>query len=274
MNQNLPPLSPEHVDELLSAELDGEFDAAAVDLGFEPAQAAALLAATEGVDVRRRQLGAARDLLADVPELDELTSARLQTAAASAATESDDELSRARRRRAWTRVAGIAAALVAVLGIAAIANNNSSGKSKQVATASGAKANRSLAPTSSPLIAAGALDFGTAPDVAALGDRVRDRLHVAAKTQANAAALPTELTTGADANTNFSSADKAAHAFRAPCDGAARRSVDATSAPVLAGAATLDQTPVTVFVYRRGSVYVLAASDAGCTVIAHRVLGP
>jgi hypothetical protein len=29
-----------------------------------------------------------------------------------------------------------------------------------------------------------------------------------------------------------------------------------------------------VFVYRRGSVYVLVASDAGCKVVAHRVLGP
>ena len=50
MNEPLSPLPPEQVDELLSAELDGEFDAAATDLGFSPDDARARLDATPNVD--------------------------------------------------------------------------------------------------------------------------------------------------------------------------------------------------------------------------------
>lgn len=280
MNENPPPLSPEHVDELLSAELDGEFDAAAVDLGFEPARAAELLDATYGVDARRHQLAAARDRLADVPPLDELTAARLRTGALDAALardETEDDVSRARRRRTWTRVAGIAAALVAVLGIAAIANQTSSDNTKQVATANAdSGANRSSG-TTSPLLAVGAQDFGAAADANALGARVRETLKTA-QTTTNSDLMPAAAGT-VPSNVNGAYAFDSSHlkqeaTIGAPCDSAARKSVDAFSAPVLAGTATLDQTPVTVFVYRRGSVYVLVASDAGCKVVVHRVLGP
>ena len=280
MNENPPPLSPEHVDELLSAALDGEFDAAAIDLGLDPDRASELLAATDGVDARRRQLEAARAVLAEVPPLDEVTATRLRTAAVQAASAAVDDPARARQRRAWTRVAGIAAALVAVLGIAAVANRNSSNPAK-VATAgeSESKASRiggtdncattpvGRARTSDPRL--------TRPRWVA---RVRKTLHATGATTQAGVAGPSSLTT---ANTSADSAfssdagqTKRSAAYSDPCDLAARRSVDAVFAPVLSGTASLGRTPVTVFVYRRGSVYVLVASDAGCNVVARRVLEP
>ena len=41
VNTPMDPLTPDAVDELLSAEIDGEFDAAALDLGYEPGGRAA-----------------------------------------------------------------------------------------------------------------------------------------------------------------------------------------------------------------------------------------
>jgi hypothetical protein len=279
MNENPPPLSPEHVDELLSAAIDGEFDAAAIDLGLDPDRASELLAATDGVDVRRRQLEAAREVLADVPPLDELTATRLRTAAVEAAADSVDDPARARRRRAWTGVAGIAAALVAVLGIAAVANRNSS-NTAQVATAgeSESKASRSPGPTTAQQLPLGTQNFGSAADAAVLGDRVRRTLIAATATAPAGVAAPHPLTTANGSTDSASSSDadqtKRSAAYSDACDLAARRSVDADFAPVLSGTATLGRTPVTVFVYRRGSVYELVASDAGCKVVAHRVLEP
>jgi hypothetical protein len=277
MNENPPPLSPEHVDELLSAELDGEFDAAAIDLGLDPDRATELLAATDGVDARRRQLEAARGVLGEVPPLDELTATRLRTAAVAAASVSVDDPARVRRRRAWTGVAGIAAVLVAVLGIATVANRNSSNPA-EVATAgeSNSNASRSAGPTTAPPLPSGAQNFGAAADAAALGDRIRKTLHAADATAPERAAAPNGLTT-TNGSTDFALSSDAAQAKRAiaysdACDLAARRSVDAAFAPVLSGTATLGGTPVTVFVYRRGSAYVLVASDAGCNVVARRVL--
>jgi hypothetical protein len=277
MNEKPPPLSPEHVDELLSAELDGEFDAAALDLGLDPDKASELLAATDGVDARRRQLEAAREVLAEVPPLDELTAARLRTAAVAAASDSVDDPARVRRRRARTGVAGIAAVLVAVLGIAAVANRNSSNTAK-VATAgeSASDASRSAGPTTAPPLPLGAQNFGSAADAAALGDRIRKTLHASGAATPTGMAAPNPLTTTNGSNdVAFSSGAgqaKRATAYSDPCDLAARRSVDAVFAPVLSGTATLGQTPVTVFVYRRGADYVLVASDAGCKVVARRVL--
>ena len=59
------PLDADTVDELLSAELDGEFDAAARDVGLSVTDARARLDATPGARERRSALAAARDALRD-----------------------------------------------------------------------------------------------------------------------------------------------------------------------------------------------------------------
>ena len=60
MNTPDQPLNPELLDELLSADLDGEFDRAATELGFEPQTARQWIARTR---VTCATLLAARDLL-------------------------------------------------------------------------------------------------------------------------------------------------------------------------------------------------------------------
>ena len=63
----MEPLSPELVDELLSAELDGAFDAAAREHGYAPSIARELLDGTPGVAERRDALAAARDAIRGHP---------------------------------------------------------------------------------------------------------------------------------------------------------------------------------------------------------------
>src|SRR5262245_19079562 len=107
MNDDTTPLDPEQLDELLSAELDGELAAAADDFGMAEAEARARLEATPGSADRRAQFEAARAAVADVPALDDVTAARLRAAARKARVADV----RSRRRGAWLRVASIAAAV-------------------------------------------------------------------------------------------------------------------------------------------------------------------
>src|SRR5207244_5980554 len=97
-----PPLTADQVDELLSADLDGEFDDAARDLGLDPADARARLAnEVRGVDDRRAALAAARDALAEAPAVDDLLAARVRAKAmkAAASAHGDQQAYRPRRSR-------------------------------------------------------------------------------------------------------------------------------------------------------------------------------
>ncbi len=129
MNDQLPPLPADQVLELLSAEIDGEFDAAATDLGLTPADARARLDATPGVAERRAALTGTRTALA-VPELDEATRERLVSTALQSPAASD-ELSTRRARRSMGRVIGIAATIAAVVvgagALAVVAGDNDNG---------------------------------------------------------------------------------------------------------------------------------------------------
>jgi len=113
MNDQLPPMAADQVLELLSAEIDGEFDAAATDLGLTPADARARLDATPGVTEQRAALTATRTALA-VPALDDATRERLVSTALQSPAASD-ELSTRRARRTMGRVIGIAATIAAVV---------------------------------------------------------------------------------------------------------------------------------------------------------------
>ena len=158
-------VSPDHVDELLSAELDGELDAAATDLGYAPDTVVAQLQTTPGVDARRSALARARDALAAAPDaLDELLATRLRSKAVKAADQ-DRDARAAQRRRARQRftyaAAGIAAVLVGVvtLGAAIRGWNNNETKATSAAAPTADQANKSTV--------AGAA-AGTVPPPAAL----------------------------------------------------------------------------------------------------------
>ena len=75
------PLSPDAVDALLSAQLDGELDGAARELGLSESEALAELASTPGIDARRVALTRARDLIAARSPLEPAVEARLVAAA-------------------------------------------------------------------------------------------------------------------------------------------------------------------------------------------------
>jgi len=79
------PIDPDAVDELLSADLDGELDAAARDLGYEPDDVRAALAAEPELHARRDALERARAELARVPTLDDVSAARLRAMALAGA---------------------------------------------------------------------------------------------------------------------------------------------------------------------------------------------
>ena len=114
------PLTPDVVDELLSAELDGDLDAAARALGLSTSEALAQLAATPGIDARRRAITRARDLIAaraplELPIEDQLVR--------RAMTGDDLSLARARRDRRdrqWrvlVAAGSVAAAVAVVVGV-------------------------------------------------------------------------------------------------------------------------------------------------------------
>jgi hypothetical protein len=136
------PFEPDQLDEVLTAELDGELDAVARDFGLGAAELSARLRATPGVAERRAALIAARELLAQVPELDEITAARLRSAAQLEAAHQRAYRNDGTRRRGGRLLAagGIAAAALAIAGLAVTIGH----------TGSDSKASSSLAPRAGP----------------------------------------------------------------------------------------------------------------------------
>lgn len=163
----LPPLPPETVDELLSAELDGELDAAAADLGLDPEQARAVVAAQ---GERYALLGASREALADVAPLDELTRRRLVSAAVGAPGRSATG-TRRNPTRLLTVLGGAAALLALVVGIGA--SLRSSGGADRTASSAGDGGAPSPAAGST---AGEVVDLGDVSEPAALRRAVSSRL--------------------------------------------------------------------------------------------------
>jgi hypothetical protein len=272
MNERPLPLTPEQVDELLSAELDGEFDAAAADIGFDSARARELLEASPNVAARRVALTRARDALVEVPEIDDLLGARLRAKAVEAARQEHGELERARRVRRVRRLTfasgALAAAIAAVFGIAAISHGDSANK---VGVAS-PKANRSpvangaaQTPTTqlteggkvkpSPSSAPGV--FSMRP-VAGL-DELRQEL-------AASDALRTE---GGSFTTSL---DAAAEKVAGNCDPSARAITGLGSAPAARARTTFAGTPVIVNVYNTVKGHLVLVLRDNCTLVTQLTL--
>jgi hypothetical protein len=270
------PLTAEQIDELLSAELDGEFDAAAHDLGYTPAAARAELHATDGVEARRRALAEARDTLAVQPEFDELLESRLQAKALNAWAEQRDEqqsLRRAsRRRHTYALTGALAAAITAVVVIAAVARDPSNNDD-----ASTARAETSAPAADGPRTPQASLnvDFGEVPDVATLVKRASetptDPVPAAGggvtSESDNTSFRVTdggELAPATDVNTlkraGRSCADAAQQASRLP-------------SPSLRGSATVSGEPIYVFVYRTDAQELVIVLDEACNLVSQRT-GP
>jgi len=265
------PLDPELLDELVSADLDGEFDAACADLGLDPAGARDRIAATPGSGERRAALAAARDALAEPVPVDDVLAARLRAQARTAAGTGT-----AARRGARTRVLGAiaaaAAVVVVVAGAAAVVRRDDRPTVSQAGRAPAGTEGEMRATSGS-----GAIDFGAVADPAALAAAVRTAsgIDTAADDPAVNAAenISEENTAGAN------------ESAVAACEAAAVAAAGPGGGPVVVrGTATVAGAPAEVF----GLVVFGPAADGGadglrlvvtsgppaCAVLYQEVVGP
>jgi hypothetical protein len=273
MNGPLDPLAPDVVDELLSADLDGDFAAAARDHGLDVATARARLAATAGVDARRAQLEAAqRSLSTPLAPLGTDTRHALLAAAHAGAEGRVDELARRRERRWPARLGGIAAAaaaLLVVVGLAVSIATTGSGDDDDSSAAGGAASDTSAAtsddaltaaPESAAPPAAFARDFGAIDDAAGLRAAVEAAL-----------AADSPAAGGADGDQSQRRATTAGCATLH----ATALGIGPEVTPVLSGPVEYQDTPADVYVYLRDGervIFVFARDD--CRVLVSQVLLP
>ena len=172
------PLSPEVVDELLSAELDGEFDAAARDLGLDPVAARAQLDARPGIAERRAALAQASGALA-VPPLSDTVREHLVRVAIDAGPKDELAGRRNRRRQVFTVGGSIAAAVLVVVGAVAVFNSDDTDTGDMSVTVAGDASDSYTetttgAATLSPTAGGStSLDFGAIADEDQLRTRVQ-----------------------------------------------------------------------------------------------------
>ncbi len=278
MNAPIEPLEPDVVDELWSAELDGEFDAAAADLGLSADAARARLAATPGANARRQALELARDALrAPVAPLPADARAGV-LAAATHGHAGTDELARRRSRRPSSgRLAGFAVAAAAILLVVGIAvsiattgsdhsGDSSASRAADTAT-SGAEApdeSREGFASTPPVAGAAAPvpvhDFGVVGDEDTLRTRVGEALGLESATSAgdNDAATPTSPT---------------AAGVTAACLARQTDSFGLAGPPTLRGPVDYKGTPAEVLVFAQGEdslAITVATGDCHLLVSALR----
>jgi hypothetical protein len=272
MNAPDEPLSEPVLDELLSADLDGELAAAAADLGLPIEQAREAISSPAAV-ARRAALAAASDTIGTLPPLDDDASERLVTTAITRGRQDDDlgaaRLRRERRTDVAHRVliaAGSAAALIAVIvGLSRVSTSSSADKSAgQAATA---------APNDRGSTGTGG-SFGDVANPEQLRRRVAARLNVPAPTNAEFAqptvdsAQAPGFQTGSTTRTASDSPRDQTLRKLATCTSGAQRAAAASGAPLLSGAGRYRGSPAYFFVYRRaGGRVAIVVDRADCRVI-------
>jgi hypothetical protein len=306
MNGPSAPLPPGTLDELLSADIDGELERAAADHGLVLDDARVALAAPEAV-ARRAALVRARDLVARAVPLDPADADRLVASALEHARH-ENELAAARRRRGRAdtarRVAIAAASIVVVFGGIAVLARGTSSSSKS----SGSQASTALPEASagapSRSLSSGLGDVSTRD---ALRTKVLERVRHAAgrEPQPSAVAAPPpgdstgkglayDAANGAqqralalllvgpkgqrgpavpESAASGRAAGTTAPPSRADCVEGLVESGRVPPAPAFSGTGTSDGKPVFVAVFRRAAggyeVYVLRATD--CSVLRRAV---
>jgi hypothetical protein len=277
------------LDELLSAELDGELGAVAADLGLGLDEVTARIRATPGADERRSALAAARDVLGEVPEIDELLAARLRAKAMrthSALHAQSDAVRRRRGRRIFATAGGIAAAIAVIAGIAVAGGQHGGKESASSKAASAPLPSTSAAPERTPAAAG-------APNASAQNSQrqaIALRPVLGPFTDARTlalAAVSRAQTSGTDLSPAFDrgSGQFAASATSAP----AANSTESNGAPktleggvecaappqvvddhdtlTLRASATLSGEPVNVSVYAGAGEHVVVIEDLDCKLV-------
>lgn len=265
------PLTPEQIDLLISADLDGEFDAAASDLGLEPGAARTFLESNADAQARRGSLARARDLLAEPIEIDELLAARLRTKAAKAAVEAAEEdrhAQRTRRTRRYGIVSGVAAAFIVVVALGANLGSNGSDSDGSSAIA-GSAADR--APAASPTVASSA-----APEAALDSARNLPLAASYATVDDLAAAVRARgLATYADEALPLESDQASAGSDPDPqeeCRLVAQGMQGASEAPVAKAATEVDGEPLSVLVYDGTGGRTVYVFDTECNLVTRQLV--
>jgi hypothetical protein len=293
MNTPQPPLTPDDVDTLLSAELDGEFESAARDLALSAAEARDRLDATPGVDERRHAITRARDLIATPPPLSSTLEDRLIATAMApedlaTKREQRGERDRARTsRRIFIAAGSVAAAIAVVVGVANMRSPDSA-KSSANALRTGAGASNAKPALGSDLY----VDFGDVTNDAGLeaqANRVllQQRRSVngqAAAPEANTTSTPKAAAASGATDTHGVSADKApdtpapmppAFAVEAhSCVDTVRQRYAISSEPAIVGTGTFSGTRVAILVFGRNDAavaYIL--NPQTCALVRKQPLG-
>ena len=160
MNAPGTPLSPETLDELLSADLDGELDRAAADLGLTLDAAVAVIDASPDAPRRRAELTRARDMLAVPIPLAPEQELHLVAGALQGPV---DELraARERRTRAWRVLVAVGSAAAVIAGIVALVHTHPAGEAKSsTASSNAALATPATRPTPPVTAALHSVEFG------------------------------------------------------------------------------------------------------------------
>jgi len=258
------PIEPDAVDELLSADLDGELDAAARDLGYEPDDVHAAIAADPELRARRDALERARAELARVPTLDDVSAARLRATALAGAKPSSP-----RRGRLLAVSSGLAAAVAIVVAVVAVTHSTH----ESVKTAAGSVAaprTAVVAPGTGGSRAVVGVDFGTVPNIDALAARAATSS--AAHTQTDlAGGSSTSNTDSAEIPAASGSAPFDAKALAAPCQLQSMQLAGAGATLVVRGTATLADRLVIVSLFARpGKANVLVVLERDCKLVGTR----
>lgn len=286
MNQR-EPLSPDAVDALLSADLDGDLEGAARDLGFSASEAIAALGATPGSDARRVALSRARDLIAARPRVELPVEDRLVARAMAR-----DELATVRERRGrherrWrvlVAAGSVAAAIAVIVGISAMPTTSSS-KSSSAAlrptTPSRENAKSAKGNVNTPSSAvANPPDFGDVTKADALLAPARRLLSGFAISRD--AANQTEPTAKAAAPTKLQQTDTpqgsgTKYSFKAvlpACDNNAARRYDISGRPALVATGTVAGAPVVILIHDgTGRPYADVIRVSDCTLVRSQPLG-
>jgi hypothetical protein len=270
MNDAPAPLPPDEVDELLSAELDGAFDAAAADLGLAPDVARARLGATPGVGSRRVSIARSREALGAVDPVDELLQQRL---VAKSLRAYDDRLAirrmeRSRRSRQLMSAAAIAAAILVVVGVIAAVRGGSSSSNK-ASSSSPSTAHSTPAPASASAGRQAATpspnpNYGDVSSGSVLRQRVLDTLH------AQFAAGPTGTQDQVSKN-----ASGAAAATPDPCRAQLAAIAGSGDALQFTATGTVNGAPVRILVFlQAGGSHVVFVTTGDCRIVNEQVLAP
>jgi len=279
MNQP-EPLSPETVDLLLSAELDGDLEGAALEIGLSTSEANAQLRATPGVDARRVALRRARDLLATPAPAERSVEDLLVTRTMAGYTVPTIHERRSRHDRRWrvlVATGSVAAAIAVIVGISSTHAGDSSKSSVAAPLSSPERATASEgAGVSTPPRAVPARPyFGDVTNAGALRNSARHLLlRSAAADASNQDSNTKSIAPGTGQPTALAPLNESSFSVDVPACGSSGARYRVATRPALIATGTVSGQPVVILIYDgSGTPYADVIRVSDCTLVREQPLG-